>query len=154
ICTDICSRRHQLHSQVLFGVHLRRVHGFLSVRAGQYSSSGKDSILVVTPLFKTLAHSLVVTRGLLCRGRNKLTVEAKCVTYLVREVAAGWEFKTLHATTASFVFVCIFVHVSRIPNTAIQRMKGSPNRTFFGSPCSCLDRKRELILCGMNARVL
>ncbi|ESS28394.1 putative cytochrome protein B, partial [Toxoplasma gondii VEG] len=87
------------------------------------------------------------------------TVEAKCVTYLVREVAAGWEFKTLHATTASFVFVCIFVHVSRIPkgsafviyvwatefygyrpfrisrllssDTAIQRMKGSPNRTFF-----------------------
>ncbi|KYF38593.1 putative cytochrome B domain protein, partial [Toxoplasma gondii ARI] len=42
------------------------------------------------------------------------TVEAKCVTYLVREVAAGWEFKTLHATTASFVFVCIFVHVTRI----------------------------------------
>ncbi|KFG99330.1 putative cytochrome protein B [Toxoplasma gondii VAND] len=39
---------------------------------------------------------------------------AKCVTYLVREVAAGWEFKTLHATTASFVFVCIFVHVTRI----------------------------------------
>ncbi|KFG99932.1 putative cytochrome B domain protein, partial [Toxoplasma gondii MAS] len=108
ICTDIFSRRHQLHSQVLFGVHLRRVHGFLTVRAVQYSSSGKDSLLV-TPLFKTLAHSLVVTRVLLCRGRNKL-----CVTYLVREVAAGWEFKTLHATTASFVFVCIFVHVTRI----------------------------------------
>ncbi|EPR56828.1 hypothetical protein TGGT1_411110 [Toxoplasma gondii GT1] len=67
ICTDICSRRHQLHSQVLFGVHLRRVYRFLT-----------------------------------------------CVTYLVREVAAGWEFKTSHAPTASFVFVCMFVHVTRI----------------------------------------
>ncbi|EPR56816.1 putative cytochrome B domain protein [Toxoplasma gondii GT1] len=47
-------------------------------------------------------------------GLYHQTVEAKCVTYLVREVAAGWEFKTLHATTASFVFVCIFVHVTRI----------------------------------------
>ncbi|EPT24430.1 hypothetical protein TGME49_328800, partial [Toxoplasma gondii ME49] len=122
------SRRQDLHRYLQstpsapFSGFIRRTsqtcaRGFLSVRAGQYSSSGKDSILVVTPLFKTLAHSLVVTRGLLCRGRNKL-----CVTYLVREVAAGWEFKTLHATTASFVFVCIFVHVSRIPNTAIQRM--------------------------------
>ncbi|KFG56569.1 hypothetical protein TGRUB_434410 [Toxoplasma gondii RUB] len=81
ICTDICSRRHQLHSQVLFGVHLRRVYRFLTMYlAGLYHQ----------------------------------TVEAKCVTYLVREVAAGWEFKTLHAPAASFVFVCIFVHATRI----------------------------------------
>ncbi|PFH30704.1 hypothetical protein BESB_051060 [Besnoitia besnoiti] len=47
----------------------------------------------------------------------RYTSEASCafasVQHLVREVAAGWEFRMLHATTASFVFLCILIHMSR-----------------------------------------
>ncbi|PFH30897.1 cytochrome b [Besnoitia besnoiti] len=46
----------------------------------------------------------------------RYTSEASCAfasVQLVREVAAGWEFRMLHATTASFVFLCILIHMSR-----------------------------------------
>nr|QLF97291.1 cytochrome b [Neospora caninum] len=47
----------------------------------------------------------------------RYTSEASCafasVQHLVREVAAGWEFRMLHATTASFVFLCILIHMTR-----------------------------------------
>ncbi|PFH30922.1 cytochrome b [Besnoitia besnoiti] len=102
-CASMVSRTHQI-SMSLFRAHLVFYRCALNL-----NSSYNFGFLVA------ITFVLQIITGITLAFRY--TSEASCafasVQHLVREVAAGWEFRMLHATTASFVFLCILIHMSR-----------------------------------------
>nr|AMD11864.1 cytochrome b [Choleoeimeria sp. JRB-2016] len=64
-----------------------------------------------------LAISFVVqiVTGLLLASRytSEITQAFASVQHIIREVSFGWEFRFLHATGASCVFFCLYLHILR-----------------------------------------
>ena len=58
---------------------------------------------------------LQILTGLLLASRytSEMSHAFSSVQHILREVSFGWEFRFLHATGASLVFVCLFLHILR-----------------------------------------
>ena len=56
-----------------------------------------------------------IVTGLLLASRytSDMSNAFSSVQHIIREVSFGWEFRFLHATGASCVFLCLFLHILR-----------------------------------------
>ena len=56
-----------------------------------------------------------IVTGLLLASRytSEMSHAFASVQHIIREVSFGWEFRFLHATGASCVFLCLFLHILR-----------------------------------------
>lgn len=50
---------------------------------------------------------------LACRYTSEVSNAFTSVQHIIREINYGWQFRFMHSTGASFVFICLFLHILR-----------------------------------------